>query len=144
MKVAVNNNCGLELDEKALRKACISVMQAEGVRKDAVLSLSALDEEEMGEFNRRYLRGDGPTDVIAFCMDEQCEQGYLMGDVLICPQVILDSKRQYGVDEDRVLEYVAAHGVLHILGYRDEEEGDWEEMDRKQREILGLPGGRRC
>jgi probable rRNA maturation factor len=143
LKVAVNNNCGCKLDVKALKKACLSVMRVEGVRKDAVLSLSAVDEEEMGELNRRYLRGDGPTDVIAFCMGEDCEQGYLMGDVLICPQVILENMRQYDVDEKRVLEYVAAHGVLHILGYEDEEEKDWEEMDRKQREILGLTGGRR-
>jgi probable rRNA maturation factor len=143
LKVALNNNCGRKLDVKALKKACLSVMRAEGTRKDAVLSLSALGEEEMGELNRRYLRGDGPTDVIAFCMGEDCEQGYLMGDVLICPQVILENKRLYGVDEKRVLEYVAAHGVLHILGYEDEKEKDWEEMDRKQRDILGLPGGRR-
>lgn len=143
MKVAVNNSCGRKLDMKTLKKACLSIMRAEGVRKDAVLSLSAVDEEEMGELNRRYLRRGGPTDVIAFPMGEDCEQGYLMGDVLICPQVILDRKRQYGVDEERVLEYVAAHGVLHILGYEDEDEKGWEEMDRKQREILGLPGGRR-
>jgi probable rRNA maturation factor len=103
-----------------------------------------VEEEEMGELNRRYLRGDGPTDVIAFCMDEYGEKGYLVGDVLICPRVILDSREQYDVDEDRVMEYVAAHGVLHILGYKDETQKDWEEMDRKQREILGLPGGRRC
>jgi len=143
LKVAVNNNCGRKLDVKALKNACLRVMRAEGVRKDAVLSLSAMDEEEMGKLNRRYLRGDGSTDVIAFCMGEDCEQGYLMGDVIICPQVILENKRQYDVDEARVLEYVAAHGVLHILGYEDDEEKDWEEMDRKQREILGLPGERR-
>ena len=141
MKVAVNNKCGLKLDERALKKACLRVMRAEGVRKDAVLSLSAVDEKDMGELNRRYLRGDGPTDVIAFSMGEDCEQGYLMGDVLICPKVIVDRKGQYGVDEAKVLEYVAAHGVLHLLGYKDEDEKDWEEMDRKQREILGLPEG---
>ena len=143
MKVAVNNRCGLKLDEKALKKACLSVMRAERVRKDAVLSLSALDEKEMEELNRRYLKRDGPTDVIAFSMGEDCEQGYLMGDVLICPQVILDRLRQYEVDEERVLEYVAVHGVMHLLGYEDEDEKDWEDMDRKQREILGLPEGRK-
>ena len=138
MKVAVNNNCGLKLDKKALKKACLSVMRAEGVRKDAVLSLSAVDEKEMEEINRRYLKRDGPTDVIAFSMGEDCEQGHLMGDVLICPRFILNCLREYGVDEERVLEYVTAHGVMHLLGYEDEEEKDWKEMDRKQREILGL------
>lgn len=143
MKVAVNNSCGRTLDVKALRRACLMILRAEGVREDAVLSLTAVDEEEIEELNRRYLNRKGPTDVLSFPMDEECEEGYLMGDVIICPQVVLEGGRRYGVDEARVLEFVAAHGVLHLLGYDDKDQNGWEEMDIRQREILGLPGGRR-
>jgi probable rRNA maturation factor len=117
-------------------------MRKEALRKDAVLSLSAVDEEEIEELNRKYLRREGPTDVIAFPMGEDCTEGYLVGDVLICPRIIFKRKKQYDVDEDRLLEFVAVHGVLHLLGYGDEDEEGWDEMDRKQRDILGLTGGR--
>jgi len=142
VKVAINDRRGGGVNKRALRKSCLRVLKAEEVRRDAVLSLTVLSEDGIGELNRKYLSREGPTDVIAFPMGEECESGFLLGDVLVCPEFIDRNKGRYDVEEGRELEFVAAHGVLHLLGYEDGDEEGWLKMDRRQREILGLPEGR--
>jgi probable rRNA maturation factor len=143
LKAVINTDCSFEIDVKTLRKACLKALRAEGVRRDALLSLSAVNKERIEELNRKYLGEEIPTDVIAFPMQEECEEGYLLGDVVICPEVILEERNQYKVEEGRELEFVAVHGVLHLLGYEDDQAEGSARMDRRQRRILGMTGERR-
>lgn len=140
MKVTVNRGTDRHLDTRSLRKACLKVLKAEGARRDTLLSLSAVGSGEMAGLNARYLGRDGPTDVLAFPMAEEGAGGFLLGDVVICPEVIEHEKPRYGVEEGREPEYVAAHGVLHLMGYDDSDEAGAAMMDRRLREILGLVG----
>jgi probable rRNA maturation factor len=140
VEVELNIRPGISLDGKTLRKACLKVMKAEGAPKDSILSLSAVHEDEIRELNWKYLEEDSPTDVLAFFMGEDEFEGHLLGDVIICPEFIEKEKGQYHVDAGRELEFVAAHGVLHLFGYEDRDEKAWRRMDSRQREILGLRG----
>src|ERR1700704_3865143 len=47
-----------------------NVLQAEGIRGDAELSLLFVDELTMGELNKRFMGQDGPTDVLAFPLED--------------------------------------------------------------------------
>jgi len=141
LKVAVNVQCDLAVDEKVLKKACLKAMRAEGARRDAVLSLSAVDRKYIQELNFQYLGIKEPTDVMAFRMNEDSAEGFLLGDVIICPEVIEQNKEQYAVREGREIEFVAVHGVLHLLGYEDDSTEGMMRMDRRQRKILGLREG---
>lgn len=86
-----------------------AVLEAEGVGAEVELSLLFVDEGTMAELNSRFLGREGPTDVLAFPMDEEPvdsgrspdaggtgpgsmpddDEGppILLGDVVICPQV---------------------------------------------------------
>ena len=141
MKVAVNRAAGQAMDIRAVKKTCLKVLRAERVRRDALLSISAIDTAEMEALNRRYLFREGTTDVLAFPMGEKSGEGYLLGDVVICPDYVFKQREEYEVEEGRELEFVTAHGLLHLLGYEDDDEQGALAMDRRQREILGLAGG---
>ncbi len=141
--MAVNRAGAFDVDSRSLRKGCLKVMKAEKVRRDAVVSVSALDEAEISDLNRRYLSRPGPTDVLAFPLGEESKDGYLLGDVLICPDLVRARREDYGVEEGKEMEFVAAHGVLHLLGYRDDDEEGAARMERRLREILGMAGGGR-
>lgn len=141
MKVAVNRSAAAAVNGRAIRKSCLRAMRAEKTRRDAVVSVSALDEAGISELNLRYLSRHGPTDVLAFPLGEESEGGYLLGDVIICPEYVMARRKEYGVERGRELEFVAAHGVLHLLGYEDDDEEKAAVMERRLREILGLAGG---
>ncbi|HEX2062796.1 MAG TPA: rRNA maturation RNase YbeY, partial [Acidimicrobiales bacterium] len=88
-----------------------NVLTAEGVQGEAELSVLFVDETAMSELNRRFAGKDGPTDVLAFPIDEEPAEGgrspdsggsgpgwvpveaselpTLLGDVVICPSVAL-------------------------------------------------------
>ncbi len=85
------------------------VLRAEGVRRSSELSLLFVDEATMADLNSRHMGADGPTDVLAFPIDDDLiEQGrwpdngtkgpdrpgpdpdempILLGDVVVCPAV---------------------------------------------------------
>lgn len=140
MRVAVNRPAAYRNHTRALKKAGLKAMKAEGVRKDAQLSISLLSAGEMSDINQRYLDREGPTDVLAFPMQEESAGGFLLGDVIICPDFIAEFKNEYGVEDGKELEFVAVHGILHLLGYEDEDAEGALAMDRRQREILGEAG----
>src|SRR6266568_3555926 len=98
----------------------------------AELSLLLVDEPAMTELHVRWMGEEGPTDVLAFPMDElrppqpggaQAEPGGsegipgLLGDVVICPQVAAAQARRARHSVTDEIDLLCAHGILHLLGY---------------------------
>lgn len=82
-------------------------------RKNLVVSVSFVSSSEMRRLNRVF-RGKGrPTDVLSFEMNE----GYLLGDVMICPQVAKANAKKFGTTYKAEIARLLAHGILHLLGH---------------------------
>ena len=74
------------------------VLVDEGVGSDAELNLTFVGTNEMTVLNETYMGKVGPTDVLSFPLEEDPlnadavvldGQPRLLGDVLICPKVVL-------------------------------------------------------
>ena len=112
---------------------------AEGVSGDAELSLLFVDEEAIAELNGRFMDADGPTDVLAFPIDDPVVAGrwpdagtagpdrddpepgdlpLLLGDVVVCPAVAQRQAPAHAGSYDDELALLVVHGVLHVLGPR--------------------------
>ena len=86
----------------------------------------------------------GPTDVLAFPMDEldtarpdDPDPGpALLGDVVLCPAVAVRQARAAGHSMDDELVLLATHGVLHLLGYDHMEPDEEKEMFGLQQKLL--------
>ncbi len=96
-----------------------AVLAAEGVEDDAELNLTFIDVAEMTSLNEEHMEGAGPTDVLSFPLDDADStmfegQTRLLGDVLICPEVV-EGQAPGRYDDEMALMVV--HGVLHILGH---------------------------
>jgi probable rRNA maturation factor len=74
---------------------------------------------------------EGPTDVLSFPLDEDG----LVGDVVICPAV---AARANPSDPAAELRLLVVHGVLHLLGYDHEEDGERAAMWERQERYSGL------
>ena len=80
-----------------------------------------VDEPTIAELNERFLGGDGPTDVLAFPMDEELPPGgrqpdqggrgpgapsdpgdppTLLGDVVVCPAIASRQAAERGIPPD--------------------------------------------
>jgi probable rRNA maturation factor len=106
---AADEQDAVAVDVPRLTLLADHVLRAEGVRGAAELSISFVDVDTIAELNQRYLGGDGPTDVLAFPIDDDVvepgrlpdggtpgpdrpptdvsEIPVLLGDVAVCPEV---------------------------------------------------------
>ncbi len=94
------------------------------------LSLSFVEPDEMAALHERYLGEAGPTDVLSFPLGEDG----LLGDVVVCPRVAAGNNP----DRDAELRLLVVHGILHLLGYDHEEDGERAVMWARQAAYSGV------
>ncbi len=124
-------------DDQLLRLA-ETALRIEGAPEMAELSLALVSRERMAALNQKYLGREGPTDVLAFPLDEETSSDgvMLLGDVVVCLPVIRERREIYDVEEGDEVGYAMVHGILHLLGYRHDSDEANAEMDSRVRAIL--------
>lgn len=109
---------------------------------DGELSILIVDDSRIEKLNNKYFNRAGPTNVIAFPMQEGKFSNiapHLLGDVVISVETAEKEGKAGGISlEERFLQLLA-HGILHIFGYDHEKtEQEAEKMEEKSRELLEL------
>ena len=143
MSIEVLNESGGTLDEQGLVQLSRFVMDRMRVHPLAELCIKAVDEETMTGLNEKWMEGTGPTDVLAFPMDElrpglvteEPEEG-ILGDLMLCPPIAEKQAETAGHSTDAELELLTVHGILHLLGYDHAEPEEHKEMFGLQDELL--------
>jgi probable rRNA maturation factor len=134
-----------------------SVLEAEGIAGDTEVSLLFVDEDSIAALNARFLEKEGPTDVLAFPIDEEAprsgrspdeggtgpgpddpdsERLLMLGDVVICPSVAGRNAVDHGVTFDDEIALLVVHGILPLMGMDHEAEEDAERMERREQQLL--------
>jgi probable rRNA maturation factor len=109
----------------------------------AELCVKAVDEATIAELNRRWMDKDGPTDVLAFPMDElrpglvgeELAEGVL-GDLVLCVDVAARQGEAAGHGTAAEIELLTVHGILHLLGYDHAEPEERRDMFGMQDALL--------
>jgi len=147
VSVEVANESGVGVDEAALAALAAHVMVEMGVNSLAELSVLLVDQPYMEELHQRWMGESGPTDVLAFPMDEldiargpgvdsHEPEPTMLGDVVLCPVVAERQATQAGHSTEDELHLLCAHGVLHLLGYDHGDAETEREMFAVQRRLL--------
>ncbi|MBC6997578.1 rRNA maturation RNase YbeY [Cytophaga sp. FL35] len=93
------------------------------------------DDDYLWDINMKYLQHDTYTDIITF---DYCEGNSISGDVFISLDRVEDNAHDFDVEFHMELKRVMAHGVLHLLGYKDKSEKDALLMRQKENEKIGM------
>jgi probable rRNA maturation factor len=147
VSIEVANESGVAVDEAALSRLSTFVLGQMGVSPLAELSLLLVDVPAMEALHVKWMNEPGPTDVLAFPMDEidisrgpqddEQEAGpALLGDVVLCPEVAEKQAIEAGHPTEAELHMLATHGVLHLLGYDHAEPDEAQEMFSLQAQLL--------
>jgi probable rRNA maturation factor len=144
--IEVANESGVDVDVFALEKLARFVLDEMGVHPLVELSIRLVDVPSMTSLHEHFMNEPGPTDVLAFPMDELHDQRddgdesdappTLLGDVVLCPSVAEAQGRQAGHTTEDELHLLCAHGVLHLLGYDHGEPQEEREMFSLQTQLL--------
>ena len=85
------------------------------------------------EKNIKYLNHNTLTDVISF---DYSTKNKIHGDILISIERVKENARLYNQKFSTELNRVMAHGLLHLLGYKDKSEEDAKIMRSKENYYL--------
>ena len=107
--------------------------------KDAMISIAFVGRTAMSRLNHKYLRHDGPTDVISFGLGRDARGMPAVGDIYICPEIAIRNARRAGVSVANELARLVVHGTLHVAGldHPVDESRTSSPMWLKQEKILG-------
>ncbi|MQA24318.1 MAG: rRNA maturation RNase YbeY [Micromonosporaceae bacterium] len=156
MSIEISNESGIDVETDGVLAVARHTLDEMGVNPLAELSVLLVDAAYMAELNHRWMGGKGPTDVLAFPMDElNADRGpgaadpnepALLGDIVLCPDVAGKQAATAGHSASDEMELLTVHGVLHLLGYDHAEPDEEREMFALQKRLLsawrgaGRPG----
>jgi probable rRNA maturation factor len=143
MSIEVLNESGDDVDVSELSRLSRFVMDEMRVHPLAELCIKVVDEATIAELNEHWMEKSGPTDVLAFPMDElrpglvneEPEEGVL-GDLVLCPAVAERQAKDAGHPTRDEIDLLTVHGILHLLGYDHAEPEEHQEMFGLQAELL--------
>ena len=109
---------------------------------DGELSILIVDDPEIARLNKTYLGRSGPTNVIAFPMQEgpfgQINPN-LLGDVVISLDTAAREAQDAAVPLESRLDELLIHGILHLLGFDHEKTSEQAKaMKIKEEQLLEL------
>jgi probable rRNA maturation factor len=153
MSIEVENETEHDVDARALVSVARHVLDSLGVDPLAEVAISLVDEQRMAELHVKWMDEPGPTDVMAFPMDEvdvrtaratgrpldargSDAQPLVLGDIVLCPDVAQRQAAEAGHGTADELALLTTHGVLHLLGFDHAEPEEHAEMFGLQGELL--------
>jgi probable rRNA maturation factor len=120
MSIEIANESGHEVNADAIVAVARHALGQMGVNPLAELSVLLVDSDYMAELNHRWMGKDGPTDVLAFPMDEDSidhgpaeasgSQPTLLGDIVLCPEVAGQQAARYGTADPRMRSHADGEG----------------------------------
>jgi probable rRNA maturation factor len=150
MSIEVLDESGADVDARRLSSLCRFVLDRMRVHPQAELCIKLVDEPTITELNTRWMDASGPTDVLAFPMDElrpglvdeDPEEGVL-GDLVLCVAVAERQAAEAGHPAADEVDLLTVHGILHLLGYDHAEPAEHAEMFGLQGRLLDAWKGER-
>lgn len=135
-----------------------AVLEAQGVRGEAELGVRFVDETAMAHLNKHYRGVDGPTDVLAFPIDDDLiERGRwpdsggrgpgaddddhddapaLIGDIVVCPAMARRNAPAHAGSYDDEMALLLVHGILHLMGMDHLDDDEAAVMEQRERDLL--------
>ena len=106
---------------------------------EATVSIAIVDDEAIRKVNREFLKKTTRTDVISFDLSDEGQRRCVFELVVNADKASRESaKRKHSIEAELAL-YIT-HGMLHNLGFGDEDADRSDEMHEAEDKILQQAG----
>lgn len=128
------------IDVSRLRRSLKRLLK-ELNRQDTEISILLVDDDQIREINKTYLKRDCPTNVISFSMAEGSFGDIhpeILGDIILCTETAARDAVKGHLDFMDEVEFLLIHGLLHLIGYDHENTGadEADKMKNRERELF--------
>ena len=142
--ISYNNDAYKTLAPKKEVLAYLNKVLTELKLSNVEFSVTFVDERNMRNMNRKFRAINDSTDILSFAAEDDDGFGFIsagrrkrvLGDMLICPEVLKRNAETFKVSENEELRRLLIHGVLHLSGDNHQTNDPSEPMLIKQEKIL--------
>jgi probable rRNA maturation factor len=138
MTIEITNKSGELVPADGVRELLQSALIELKLNPECEVNLVFVDIEEMTELHIKWMDEAGPTDVLSFPMDMPAaeNEAVTLGDIVIAPTIAAQQAATAGHSIDHEIFILAAHGLLHILGYDHANAADEKVMFTLQEDLV--------
>jgi len=148
MKLYLENRTGHNIEEyePVIRRVASETLRVEGIKFNAEISISVVEDDEIRQLNNQHRGKDSVTDCLSFPLLDRLPRNTrsrrgvahnaLLGDVVICLDRAIIQAEEFGHSIAREIGFLTAHSVLHLLGYDHEQPQDEVAMIEKQQKVM--------
>lgn len=123
-------------------------LDAEGLGRETEVSVLVTGDDLVQRLNRDFRGEDEPTDVLSFGLAESVagqpefvqppDDIQHLGELIISYPYAARQAEELTHPVDWEIAHLLVHGVLHLLGYDHLEPEDEQEMQARERAVLGV------
>ncbi len=132
MNVNFYNNSSFVIEPSFVEALVISSLDFCSVKSSEV-TIYFVDKSTICKLHEDFFNDPSLTDCISFPLDDPSEEGGILGEVFVCPEVAVDYAPETPLQE--VALYIV-HGLLHLLGYDDQTEEECVKMRAQEHYLL--------
>jgi probable rRNA maturation factor len=124
---------GVASDE--LESLAAFVLAAEGATGDWEITVALVDDARLQTLHRDFMGFDTPTDIMTFPTDESAgaAQG---GELAISVDHAMTQAVAWGHSPQEEIAFLVVHGLLHLVGWRDDTEEQRRRMLGRQHDLI--------
>ena len=102
-------------------------------KKNFEFTLLLTNKTIIKNLNKKFRKKNKETDVLSFPIKSHLNKNY-KGDIAICYEIInlRAKKTNFNIEFDKMW----IHGLLHLLGYNHVKQKDYEQMLKREQDIL--------
>ena len=142
-RVVVSNETDRTCDTESLAELAAYLFTRLRLHPDCELGITLVDVDRMTTLHEDWMHLPGPTDVLSFPIDElrSAPQGaepepVILGDIVLCPEFVGPQAAAAGRSVDEELQFLVAHGTLHLIGHDHQEPDEYTAMFALQDDLL--------
>ncbi len=138
MKINIENlNRKRKISPGKITKICQVVLKS--LKKNNIeLNIVFVSNQKIRSLNRKYLKSDRATDVLAFDQGPIKEKTVFknLGDIIVSSDKAFQNAQLFNVTFFEEIALYVIHGILHLLGYDDVKNKDKIIMKEKENAFL--------
>jgi rRNA maturation RNase YbeY len=111
------------------------VLASEGATGFWEITVALVDDTRLQSLHRDFMGIDTPTDIMTFPADESAgeNQG---GELAISVDHAMNQAGEWGLSPGEEIAFLTVHGLLHLLGWRDDTNEQRQSMLERQQELI--------
>ena len=122
-----------KFDNNLINTLIKSTINSEG-REINSINIILTDDEFLRKMKKKYFKQDLYTDVISFNLEGPNEN--IEGEIYISMDRIIENAKLLKSSIDMELKRIMIHGILHLIGYKDQTNSQKENMTKLENKYL--------